>query len=604
MPDVAQLTAEAVGASGKRFAAANSVLSAGYRLPLWRLAVLTNVVGIVVLATVLRCRDLANVPGINGDEAWYGVQAEFLLRGQPIPWRTPSGNLLNPLFFGPQLAIHAIFEPSFVLLRASAVVSGMFALVVNFCLCRRVFGRHLAIISTCILAVLPIDIAYSRLAWDASQSLLVTLPCIYLSLWAIIDVRLRFRCTAGALAALAISIVVHPTNLFVGPIAIVCLTYAWRDELRQTSRRAIGWCPLPWRRIAFWAAAGGICASLVGVSLTLGLRPAWLGSAAARIANPLQYQAFAANFARLFSGATVYEYVSGALLSSAASTATEAGIRWDCVPYDATAWLVAGWLAWGFVRAMRRSRPELICLAIGWGASLFGFFLVAGPAALAPHFERYAIWMVGPTTILASVAIAWWQTRTSRVGWLSTVFAIALGWALLIGFQTNCFDFIRQTGGRSHQTFRTAAVEPKQAALAYILAQGKPGSTVRIATSQWWIYWPMRYLNFGTLPQDEESKVTIELQTIAESSAALRTGIDSKRGQIWYVEFTDSPACKTIRQAVRGVGDASSRENTIDDFAGRPILSLFDVSSHWKERAVLPRIVSGSEQGNSGVGKN
>src|SRR5262245_15822781 len=75
-----------------------------------------NIVALLAVAVWFRCRDLGNLPGVNGDEAWYGVQAELWLRGEPVAWRTPTGNLLNPLFFWPQVALHAIFEPSFGLL--------------------------------------------------------------------------------------------------------------------------------------------------------------------------------------------------------------------------------------------------------------------------------------------------------------------------------------------------------------------------------------------------------------------------------------------------------------------------------------------------------
>ena len=93
--------------------------------PRWQVAgqrlrrgiVFLNVAGLLLFAVALRCRDLGNLPGINGDEAWYGVQAELLLRSERISPRTPSGNLLNPLFFAPQFALHAIFQPSFALLR-------------------------------------------------------------------------------------------------------------------------------------------------------------------------------------------------------------------------------------------------------------------------------------------------------------------------------------------------------------------------------------------------------------------------------------------------------------------------------------------------------
>jgi hypothetical protein len=529
---------------------------------------------------VLRCRDLGNLPGVNGDEAWYGVQAELLLHGDPVAWRTPSGNLLNPLFFLPQLAMHAMFEPSFAVLRATAVASGLLALLVNFWLCSRVFGRRIAGISTTVLAVLPVNIAYSRLAWDASQSLLVTLPCVYLPLWAIIDGRCKLRCSVAVLPALALAAIVHPTNLFVAPIAIACLSYAWRRELLSVGRRTVGLWRKPRNRIAFVVAMTGVLAAgIFIVNSNPKLRRLWLWPAIARVANPHQYTEFMVNFGRLFSGAGSYEYLSGELTAPTSLAAGADGFRADCVPYDAAAWIVGILIAWGLLRAMRRSRPDLVCLCVGFGASLLGFFLVAGPGALAPNFERYAIWMVGPTAILASVAIGAWQLRASTTtARLSAVIAISLAWCCLLGFQANCLGFIRQTGGRAHETFRTAAVEPKQAALASILAQSEPQENVRIVTSQWWIYWPMRYLSIGRRPSDRDSRVVFELQTDASKSRMLLDPDGRRRVNVWFVEFTDSAACNAIRNTASS-GGIPLRESTIDDFSGRPVLSLFEAGA-------------------------
>lgn len=49
--------------------------------------------GAIVLAGVaLRVIGLDRWPGINGDEAWYGVNAQLLLEGQRPFFRTGVGN--------------------------------------------------------------------------------------------------------------------------------------------------------------------------------------------------------------------------------------------------------------------------------------------------------------------------------------------------------------------------------------------------------------------------------------------------------------------------------------------------------------------------------
>ena len=142
-----------------------------------------NAVLLLLAAIWLRCHMLENIPGINGDEAWYGVQAWRIGHGGPhVAWHTPTGNPLNPLFIGPLALLHLWLPPSIMLLRSLAVASGLFALVLNWLFCRWVFDRRTAIISTVLLAVLPINIAYCRIAWDASQSLAATLPVVYFAL--------------------------------------------------------------------------------------------------------------------------------------------------------------------------------------------------------------------------------------------------------------------------------------------------------------------------------------------------------------------------------------------------------------------------------------
>jgi hypothetical protein len=281
------------------------------------------------------------------------------------------------------------------------------------------------------------------------------------------------------------------------------------------------------------------------------------------------------------------------LAAPASATTGNSGFRWDCLPYDAAAWIVAGWLIWGLFRLFGRNRPELVCLAIGWIASLLGFFVVAGPGALAPNFERYAIWIVAPTTILAAIAIVWWHTRPGRAGKSSTILAIALGWTLLFSFQTNCLEFLWQTGGRSHRTFRTAAIEPKQAALAAILARREARENVRIVASEWWIYWPMRYLSLSRRTDNIEAPVTVEMST------ATRPSVDSGSTRMWRVEFADSEACESIRQNSRAAGKIP-REITISDFTGRPILTLFDFSSTPVSGKAL---AAGDSLQTSGLGK-
>jgi hypothetical protein len=549
---------------------ANPIRTCRLRERFWKWFVALNVVGLLIAAVDLRCAGLGNLPGINGDEAWYGVQAELFLHGERIPWRTPSGNLLNPLFFMPQVVLHAFVQPSFALLRLTAVVSGLITLAVNFWLCRRAFGRGIAIISTVILAVLPIDIAYSRLAWDASQSLLVTLPCVYLPLWAVVDSSKRFRLSIATFAAICLAVIVHPTNIFIAPIAVVSLGYAWRTKLLPPVRRVVEWRPrLPNIRVISGAI---VLAAALAAWASHAAHAEWLPKQLARLADPHEFSAFLANFGRLFSGATVYEYLAGSVGPAPTSGAIRVSAGY--LIYDIAGWIVAAWLGWALTRNWKQRRPELACLLIGWALALFGFFLVAGASAIAPNFERYAIWIIGPTTVLASIAI---HTMQQRASWrhAPTVVALALAWVLVFNFQTNCLGFLRTTGGQSHRTFRTAVVEPKQSALEVITAEWKPGEKVVVRTSQWWLYWPMRYLSFANQfnPSGALSVDKLPVPNRFDPSSFARS---TPGERFFFVEFAGSPECEALREQARRANIAL-QEQQIVDFAGRPVVSVFAV---------------------------
>ncbi len=144
-----------------------------------------NVVALLAVAIFFRAWRLDHVPGINGDEAWMGVQAQRWIDGQLETLTTPTGNVLNVFHFGPQVVLHTFCKPSIGLLRLPVLISGLMALLVNYLLCSYTFGRRPAVWSSVALAVLPINIAYCRFAWDASQTVLFSLPVIYFSLLAV-----------------------------------------------------------------------------------------------------------------------------------------------------------------------------------------------------------------------------------------------------------------------------------------------------------------------------------------------------------------------------------------------------------------------------------
>jgi len=521
-----------------------------------------NAAALAAVAVGFRVWSLENVPGLNGDEAWYGVQAMELLDGGAPAWQTPTGNPLNPLFIGPVALLHAVWGPSVGTLRAVAVASGLLALAVNWLLARRVFDRATAAASTLALAALPVNIVYSRFAWDASQSLLATLPVLYLSLGAVRFGERRRRWLAGAVAALVVAVVVHPANVFAaaGPIAAAGAVWGSREAMRTLVERLARPRTLLVTGLLLAAAAAGVACYFRATNGLLAERLTGIADLTQR--RGLAH--FLVLYPRLLAGGTVYEYLAG----TASWTQWPAAGGWGVDTFALWAGLLlAAAVLWR--GADRGGNDSDTALAQAWAIGVLGFLLAAGPSGMAPGYERYALCLVAPSVLLlVRGAMRWTDTDAaetpprSRRPIAAGLAASLLGWLLLADFYEHYFAEFAARGGQSHATFRTAAVEPKLAALRAIADRSGPGD-VHIVTSEYWLSWPLRYFAFG----QRNVRVTLA----GAGVAAEFSGDEMPGGQTWRVEFTGSPACQRVRDAL----PAGTNEETIADAAGRPLLSLF-----------------------------
>lgn len=500
-----------------------------------------NALLLVAVALWFRCWMLDNIPGINGDEAWYGVMAEELSRGTASSFRTPTGNLLNPFFLGPLVLLHLVFAPSVTVLRAVAAASGVAGLAVNWLLARWVFDRRTAVISTVMLAVLPVNIAYSRFAWDASQSLAATLPVLYFSLAAVRFPQQRSRWLVLAVVAELVAVVVHPTNVI---LAVAIFSAVAGGMVTGHWSLDIG----PWTFSARrWLTYAGFAVLLVVLVARLSAVPD-----------------LAVLYAHFFLGETVYQYLAGSHSWLTWPARGEAMLLWLIL----VAAITAVWRSW-----KTEGRAEDWVLVTTWSLSLAGFALVGGPGALQPGFERYALCLIVPGCTLAAraaslavpaaVAVPFPLARKSGQSWGTSV-ALAVyslaGWIFLGDFCQHYFVFICQTGGQAHLTFRTASVDPKQAALDYIQRHHGPG-LVDVAASQWWTYWPLRYLAL----RDEQ----IQILGPENTWWAARPNRRSTNGREWYVEFYGEPSLDRIRSTL-----PIAEEWRLFDFGGRPVICV------------------------------
>ncbi|HTU25995.1 MAG TPA: hypothetical protein VMF30_11390 [Pirellulales bacterium] len=562
----------------------------------WRLVTVANLLALLVAALVLRGWQLGNIPGLNGDEAWLGVQANHLAAGEAIAWRTPTGNPVNPFLLLPVAALQWVFGSSVVALRATAVASGIAALVANFWLCRRVFDRRSAVMSTALLAVLPITIAYSRFAWDASQTPLATILVLYFGL-ATIERALVRPAAAGkycsslpavqtqadwlpALVAFGIAIWIHPTNVFAGWLLIVPAIFRYGEDWRGAIRAA--WRPVDeaggWQR---WMAVR-VGAAVIGVALLAG---AWLcrgliGTAIWRLLDPAQAGLFLRRLVQLFSGTTIFEFIPGPPRTSTALDALDIGFV-----------SLATVSVLGLSQRLRKNdSARERCLTVAMTLMVGTFYLVAGPEALAPHFERYGMCLVAPGAVLLAIGWSYWlvprgngQGRAIRARAVGVVMAV-VAWASLANFVCDYFEVFHASGGTSHMAFRTAAVEPKLAALEAIVAAkeetGRSAATgaaqgeIWIVADSWWSYWPLAYFAGGRH----------DVHVVPRDTWPQERGRIAADDELWQVGFVTAggtylPKETGLANAPAG-SQISPQEIVVRDYGGEPLLRI--------ERLVTP----------------
>lgn len=513
--------------------------------------------GLVLLGTAVwfRLWRLDHVPGVNGDEAWYGVQVMSWLRGEDVAWRTPTGNPMNPFYFAPLAGVHAIWGIGFWQLRSVAAASGVLALIVNFYLARRAFGLDVAMLSTILLAVLPINVAYSRFGWDASQSLLFALPVVYCPLVAMQTPARAWRwLLAGTLSFLA-AVLVHPTNVFLLPALLIPVAIKFRFTLIKNCKRvnASSW------RFLVYAMGMIVCAAL------LYLLRHWVAIAAARAISPREFGVFLGRYVDLLSGVTTYRYIPGSLLLGGAwSWSTLSAALLTLAMCGIIGLSIVGW----FFQKLQ-SEPQLQGLLGGFFFTALGFYLVAGPGALAPHFERYGICLLGPAVIVISVGLERLIAKAGervQILWCAMLVVPA---CFLISFHGLYFEQFQNTGGQSHRAFRTASEEPKQELIREISLLGSlsgRGSLegVILATSEWWTYWPLKYLSMDCN----------DIQVEPWKDEAELTAMVGRRGgsRVYFVEFVEQPALAQVRTRLVQQGREFD-ETVLNDSAGYPLMA-------------------------------
>lgn len=492
---------------------------------------------LVGISIYMRWVSLSNIPGINGDEAEYGVRMMWLLDTGKMDWFTYMGNVINPFYYGLVLVSVGIFGNQAFALRLPATVVGTALIGLTYWLVGKMWGKKVGVIASLVMAVMPINIAYSRFGWDTSQT---TTACLVL-LWVG-----HQRKWWWLLLATAAALLVHPTNIFILPTVMG----VWLSSLEGPIKSA------RWRAELFKLAIMTLILAIL-VSQLPGVGQEGFKEALSSL-KPQSLAAFWHGGARFITGAAVYRFISGAVPGEGGAGYELAGIVW------------IGWIIYSsrkFRRSFSRAEKGLL---LGFGASVASYMVMVGEYGFIPGYERYGLWSVVPLVIVTSLLLNYWTSESKNPArWRLLLLLLAV--VTLGNFKTNYFDYIKSTGGTALDAFVTAETEPKQ--LAVELIEEESGGEALVFTEDWWVYWPIQYFSLDKNIQVDHMDFKIAMH------AKVREEFDKGR---FLVGFDG----EMFEEQLADIPPDSYDYWEINDYSGREIIKI------WKKKSTDKRLNS------------
>jgi hypothetical protein len=318
---------------------------------------------------------------------------------------------------------------------------------------------------------------------------------------------------------LALAIYIHPTNLFLLPFAAVCClpkSTWWQGALQLATLTAV-----------------------VAVAMLPGIA------------------GFNGLTLRFLSGTSVYQFIS--MGSPAANNSLRDAVMAGGI---AALMLAAGFVhyyRYGNPRARLRDQQLFMGLVLSWAA----FIMVAGVRGIQPHCERYAMWMLVPTTLVLARAILTVRQGFPRYRWIVEAACTLAAVFAVLDFQQSYFVPLLTSGGNSHLAFRTAASDPKQLALDVVRAHTAGNQPAIIVSRGWWTHQPLAYFAAGN------QRVTVSSE-LEEQSQLL--GIDSN--QVWFAELAGSDEANRLLNRIK-TAQIDGQIFACNDYAGRAVVLLF-----------------------------
>ncbi len=320
------------------------------------------------LAAWYRTSSLGGLPTFNADEAFYGIQARRLARGQPMFLHTVTGNIADPFLILPQVPFHWFFGPETWIPVLPVAISGIAAAGLAFVLFRRVLDPTTALAAAVLHATLPAAILFARTGCEFGQTPLLGVVALYFAL------RGRFVWLTIACVA---AFLVHPTNVFLGltlgPLVLL------RFGVPSTSSTSSA-------RVRLWA-LGGLALGTIGVGTWLISRPSVRAVVAQGLANAdtADWSLFLDNFTIMMA--------QGPPLPGGFGTRT---YLWAC--------MFVGLTGVGLAVFTNRRQWDRIALVVGLWLGLVALMLLGGTHVLLGA-SRYGAVLITPAIVVAACLI-------------------------------------------------------------------------------------------------------------------------------------------------------------------------------------------------------
>lgn len=406
---------------------------------------------------------LENIPALCGDEAWSAAQAQLAYLGLPHTWTVTSGRFLSPFYIALTYLTQAV-EPFAI--RYPAFVMGCLPVLLAFPALKTCINKEAAFLSTILIAVLPIHIEFSRLAWD-----LCFMPLFGLGF----TVSILRKKWIWSLFFVVCGVLVHPT--FIMLLSVVVIVYLTEMKI-QGKFPSVKWLIAMFVvlvALAFWAFT-------------------WLPpSFPIFIPSLFSFWIFVTGIGGIFMGPVIFAHLSGFVPTSLALTMNIGFLL-----------LLLVFLIF-YVKKLTLTQKAFIA---GLGGSLIALYFGGGPSAVSPGLERGSLFYCIPLSVVLGLLFS--EVRYGK--WISYAFGTLL---LFLTFQF-FFQRTMKDGGMTAVTheFHTGPKDPKYAALEWIISDATKPGVYRFLVEDFTIYWNSLNYLLAHLPGPHIIRHTASLGTL------------------------------------------------------------------------------------------